>query len=406
MRTEISGIEPMDEGIFGADLWGFDGSRGRMRSLTSGTAETDDSKGRMRTIRGGTGETDESDFTPAQLELMKHNNTTQAAPLPQGVRDIQWKPPTLTGLEHSTPIFETESNMEEGSLVTSKKINGNNCHFRSWQEDNGVATTFASKRVEKNVDGQTRTVLISPAISMRMSMGSVMAVMESDLRSKLRSSPSDSSAEESGEEDGVDAGQGNVARAILSPADKPNNRTPLILRRPSADAVSDAAEAIKCTQPNTIDADLVIQSTANGSPCPSTTGSTEGTSPIPRRPTGESKGNQRQQQRPGRSLSTKVVGSSLYFFRISVEIRRVTAASQVQQNRGCTRAMPRAIVWKTPLLAESLALANINKLLANGLHNKKGGRIAALKTLMRAEAEQASQGHTSELATFHADGTF
>lgn len=86
--------------------------------------------------------------------------STHSAPLPRGVTDINWQAPRSTGLQHSSPIFETESD-DKGSLrISGKGLTSDNCHFRSWQEDNGVAATFATETVVKEVDGHRMTVAI------------------------------------------------------------------------------------------------------------------------------------------------------------------------------------------------------------------------------------------------------
>lgn len=101
-----------------------------------------------------------SDYSPEQLAMIGRRISTHSAPLPRGVADIRWQAPESTGLQHSSPIFQTETD-DRGTLRVSKKgLESDNCHFRSWQEDNGVATTFASKRVTKVVDGHRMTVAI------------------------------------------------------------------------------------------------------------------------------------------------------------------------------------------------------------------------------------------------------
>lgn len=104
-----------------------------------------------------------SDFSPAQLAIIGRRFSTNAAPLPKGVEDIEWQPPTLTGLQHSDPIFETELDKRGTLCVSSKGFSSNNCHFRSWQEANGTVATFATETVEKEVDGHRMTVAIGRA---------------------------------------------------------------------------------------------------------------------------------------------------------------------------------------------------------------------------------------------------
>lgn len=283
-------------------------ARGEEETFEDELWEFDDPRGRMRTLTNATGEADGSDFIPAQLEMMKRNTTTEVAPLPRGVRHVQWQPPRETGLEHSAPIFETEAGVAGGSCVTTKRINKNNCHCRSWQENNGVAETFAVKSVEKDVDGETRTVLISPGISMRTSARSVMAVIASDLKSMVRSSPTNSSAEESGDEGQNAEGRRAVACAMSSPTDEPKKDTPSFPRHPSEDAVNEATNGKHHSGSNTSEGSLTCGKNVSESSCPSTTGLTDDViSPTPRRPSGSSASCHRQRPSPGRSLSEKVL---------------------------------------------------------------------------------------------------
>lgn len=105
--------------------------------------------------------TDDSDFTPTQLVMMKRKGSEKTAPLPKGVKDVHWQPPVATGLDNSIAIFQTEADEKGVLLLSSEGISESNSHFRSWQEDNGVAESFASKTVEKEVDGKRITVAVS-----------------------------------------------------------------------------------------------------------------------------------------------------------------------------------------------------------------------------------------------------
>lgn len=96
---------------------------------------------------------------------MNRKPSTKTPPLPMGVKDAQWQPPVAAGLEHSSEIFQTEAD-ERGMLVLSEEgTSESNWHFRTWQEDNGVAGTVASKTVEKDVDGKRITVSITSEAS-------------------------------------------------------------------------------------------------------------------------------------------------------------------------------------------------------------------------------------------------
>ncbi|CAN0182798.1 unnamed protein product [Ectocarpus sp. 8 AP-2014] len=114
----------------------------------------------FRAVTGGTEASNGSDFTPEQLAVMRKRFSVQGMPLPDGVEDVKWQPPVSTGLEHSSAIFNTISDQEGVLRRSSAGLNVDNCHFRSWQEDNGVAKTFASDTVVKDVDGVKRSVAI------------------------------------------------------------------------------------------------------------------------------------------------------------------------------------------------------------------------------------------------------
>ncbi|CAM9090510.1 unnamed protein product [Ectocarpus sp. 4 AP-2014] len=121
-----------------------------------GTSQRD-----VRAVTGGTEASDVSDFTPAQLVAMRNRVSLQGMPLPDGVEDVEWQPPASTGLEHSSAIFDTVSDQEGVLRRSSAGFNVDNCHFRSWQEDNGAAKAFASDTVVKDVDGVKRSVTIA-----------------------------------------------------------------------------------------------------------------------------------------------------------------------------------------------------------------------------------------------------
>eukprot|EP00752_Nemacystus_decipiens_P002041 g1956.t1 len=106
-------------------------------------------------------ETDQSDFTPGELALMRRKRSTKTAPLPKGVDDVKWQPPVATGLDNSTAIFQTKDDGRGMLTLSSEGISENNNHFRRWQEDNGIAKSFASRTVEKEVDGKRITVAVA-----------------------------------------------------------------------------------------------------------------------------------------------------------------------------------------------------------------------------------------------------
>lgn len=294
-------------------------------SMTQTDGEEDGLEDGMRSLTGATDESDGSDFTPAQLEMMKRKISGGGVPLPGGVQDVQWEAPRSTGLEHSDAIFETEADTKGGIRLTSKGINNNNCHYRSWQEDNGVAKSFACRSVVKNVDGRSRTVLISPGTSMRLPKGSTIAPMTSSLRTMVRSSPTASSAKESGQEDNTVAGEGQAADRLSLPRDGPDKHTPSVPLHPSADVVSDAANENSGAQFRSNVGSLACKGNATGPSCSSTTGPAEDIiiiSPRPRRPSTSPASSTCHGQRPhpGRSLSTKVLDLRLYPWKVCVDI--------------------------------------------------------------------------------------
>lgn len=127
---------------FGNELWGAEDANMRLANCCSDA-------------------TDESDFTPAELAMMKRKRSNKTAPLPKGVKDVQWQPPVATGLDNSDAIFQTEAGERGVLLLSGEGINENNSHFRSWQEDNGTAKSFGSKKIEKEVDGKRITVAVA-----------------------------------------------------------------------------------------------------------------------------------------------------------------------------------------------------------------------------------------------------
>lgn len=96
-------------------------------------------------------DSDDVDFTPAQLAAIRRNMGQDPAPLPPGVEDVPWRAPSESGLDHSAAIFNVKQD-SQGEL-TWAGLNKNQEHFRSWQQDNGIAATFGSAEVKKCVDG-------------------------------------------------------------------------------------------------------------------------------------------------------------------------------------------------------------------------------------------------------------
>ncbi|CAM9530573.1 unnamed protein product, partial [Ectocarpus sp. 6 AP-2014] len=135
----------------------------------------------FRAVTGGTEASNESDFTPEQLAVMRKRFSVEGMPLPDGVEDVEWQPPVSTGLQHSSAIFNTTSDQEGVLRLSSAGLNVDNCHFRSWQEDNGVAKTFASDTVVKDVDGVKRSVAIDRGFPHLA--GRAKTMMPADLRS-------------------------------------------------------------------------------------------------------------------------------------------------------------------------------------------------------------------------------
>lgn len=99
---------------------------------------------------------DSEDFN---LELLKRMlQREKVVRLPMGIKDINWKAPNASGLQHSAAIFETVANSgPHNSFV----INATQSHFREWQEDNGVAAAAGTTKRERVVDGKTMVVHVS-----------------------------------------------------------------------------------------------------------------------------------------------------------------------------------------------------------------------------------------------------
>lgn len=108
----------------------------------------------------GSNATEESEDDPVMAMLArKSTNVNKSAPLPEGVRDVGWVPPTHIGLAYSSAICETEMDVEGRISVVS--VNEDHAHFREWQQDNGVATALGTEPVEKMVDGKSMVVRLS-----------------------------------------------------------------------------------------------------------------------------------------------------------------------------------------------------------------------------------------------------
>lgn len=294
MLTDGTMVTGDGNDVFGDDIWGADDLQTRSR--------TDASEG--------------SDFTPAQLKMMKTQTLDQAAPLPKGVRDVQWQPPTATGLAHSAPIFQTEADAAGGLRMTSVGLSGSNCHFRSWQEDNGVARTFASETVIKEVDGEERIVsigstkaaaascsFISPRNTSVAPDPLVLEHLREVKRLSLRSNDSTDSSKLSKD------GDSPVRECATSAPSSPRQPSPA-LRRPSTGAGSDSTQEIGCSLPFARAEGNDESPTGNidiASASLSTIDARDlATSPTPRRPSGSPSSSCTRKPRPGRSLSPKV----------------------------------------------------------------------------------------------------
>ena len=140
MDTSRAGYDAELEG----ETWGADRAQSLLTDCTEGTEGTEG-----------------SDFTPSELARMNRKTSHRTAPLPRGVPDVRWEPPVATGLENSSAIFQTESDERGRLLLSGEGLSETNRHFRSWQEDNGVAGAFAQGTVEKEVDGKTMRVAVA-----------------------------------------------------------------------------------------------------------------------------------------------------------------------------------------------------------------------------------------------------
>lgn len=263
---------------------------------------------------------DGSDFSPAQLAIMERSVSAHAAPLPKGVEDVEWQPPRMSGLKHSSPIFETERD-ERGTLrISSPGLSSSNCHFRSWQEDNGVAANFASETVEKEVDGQRMTVAVRRGLRGSMvpsssdtillqttagpQSGPGAAVSEIErLRALRRKSSLD------GEELGFDSralGERDAAGPSPPSIDVSNQeKTPPITRHHPAGAESNL-ERTNCAQANKSDESRPVEEVAASPSLASTRALNHSMPLLPKRPVDGVATSHARQPRPGRSLSPKV----------------------------------------------------------------------------------------------------
>eukprot|EP00752_Nemacystus_decipiens_P009796 g8745.t1 len=207
-----------------------------------------------------------SDFSPAQLAMIERRISVHASPLPEGVKDIDWQAPQATGLQHSSPIFETERDKRGTIRISSGGITPNNCHFRSWQEDNGVAAAFASDTVEKEVDGRKMTVAIG--------------------RNRLAPASKRPSSENN------DAARASTAMSKPGSAYEPDIEHLRSLRRCSS-------SESRCENPEPHESGVA------GPPLtPTDEPNPTGTSPTPRRPVDGVASSHARQPRPGRWLSS------------------------------------------------------------------------------------------------------
>ena len=283
------------DGEFGDDLWGADCSL----------------------VRACTDVSDESDFTPAQLKIMKSKTLDQAAPLPKGVRDVGWQPPTSTGLHHSAPIFETESDTRGRLRMTSVGLSASNCHFRSWQEDNGIADSFGAEKVLKNVDGEKRIVSIG-CVKASAGPGALLSPRTTDVlthlkeikRLSMRSNDSTDTCNSSkpSQEGDSPVQEGDAAGSSSTDADGSAQQLSTAPLRPSTGAASDSTQETGCAQ-SSAQTRGGNESPVGSSASPSMSmndASDQQTSPTPRRPSDSVASSRARQPRPGRSRSTKV----------------------------------------------------------------------------------------------------
>lgn len=279
-------------------------------------------KADSRASRDGTGVSSEegSEFSPAELEMMRRNISELRAPLPQGVQEIEWQAPRCSGLQHSSPIFETEHHARGVLGLTSRTFTSNNCHFRSWQEDNGVAETFATETAEKVVDGCRMTVAvcrsstIQPTSSVPVSSGASEDI--GCLRALRRSSSE-------GNDSRIDRSELETGAPRPSPlpsTDASDQNMPSMPRRPSEDtAVARVLERTSdCAHDKTSDGNLPVDGVTASLSLPSTDALNPKVSSMPHRPQDGVASSLARQPRPGRSLSSKVyhvcVGATVQLF--------------------------------------------------------------------------------------------
>lgn len=106
-----------------------------------------------------------------------------------------WKPPVLTGLDHSTAIFVPIKSEEGGNIGIA--LSEGHTHFREWQEDNGVADVHGGERVEKVVDGACIKIresirLTSPPVSPRQCRPHTVESLGKVTKRELLGDPSES----------------------------------------------------------------------------------------------------------------------------------------------------------------------------------------------------------------------
>lgn len=100
---------------------------------------------------------DASDVTPALSEMIRRRISSEVALLPHGVRAAAgWQAPSTNGLENSATILNTEADDQGNVRLSYKGLNLDHYHFRSWQDDHGVAGTIASETGVEDVDGVRR----------------------------------------------------------------------------------------------------------------------------------------------------------------------------------------------------------------------------------------------------------
>lgn len=110
--------------------------------------------------------TDDSDLAAMKLTAIQRTLSihTSSPPLPRGRQDVGWVAPLVSGLEHSSAIFESLAT-DDGGLV--RKMNDTQAHYREWQEDNGVAQALGTKPVTKGVNGKAMSVRMTQKMLIR-----------------------------------------------------------------------------------------------------------------------------------------------------------------------------------------------------------------------------------------------